>query len=226
MATHLDLEEQEQIDQLKHFWNTWGTLITAVLVVVFGALASWNGYQFWQKRQAQQAAGLEYAVTAALTAKDQVRVDQAFGELKDKYAGTTQASQTALLLAKTAADAGKFEDAQAVLTWVADKGADEGYKALAKLRLSTVLEQQKKYDEGMKVLEGAMPESFVGMQADRRGDLLAVQGKTQEAVTQYQSAYKALDKNLDYRHLVEFKLNALGAAPETVALVKTTSSEK
>ena len=24
MAKHLDLEEQEQIDALKHFWNTWG----------------------------------------------------------------------------------------------------------------------------------------------------------------------------------------------------------
>src|SRR5256885_5645964 len=28
MANHFDLEEQEQIEQLKHFWNTWGTLIT------------------------------------------------------------------------------------------------------------------------------------------------------------------------------------------------------
>ena len=51
-------------------------------------------------------------------------------------------------------------------------------------------------------------------------------GKQAEAVAQYQAAYKALDKDLDYRHLVEFKLNALGAAPETVALVKTTASEK
>ncbi|CAM4159795.1 tetratricopeptide repeat protein [Comamonas aquatilis] len=226
MATHLDLEEQEQIDQLKHFWNTWGTLITSVLLVVFAALAGWNGYQFWQKRQAVQASALEFAVTAALTAKDQTRLDLAFGELKDKYAGTTQAAQSALLVAKTAVDAGKLDDAQVALLWVAEKGADEGYKALAKLRLSAVLEQQKKYDEGLKALEAGMPESFAGLQADRRGDLLAAQGKAQEAVAQYQIAYKALDKNLDYRHLVEFKLNALGAAPEVVALVKTTPSEK
>ena len=64
------------------------------------------------------------------------------------------------------------------------------------------------------------------MQADRRGDLYAVQGKQAEAVSQYQAAYKALDKDLDYRHLVEFKLNALGAVPETATLVKTTPSEK
>lgn len=224
MANHFDLEEQEQIDQLKHFWNSWGTLITGVLVVIFLGLAGWNGWQYWQKRQAVQAAGLEFAVDQALTAKDQVRADQAFAELKDKFAGTAQASQTALLLAKAHVDAGKLDDAKAVLSWVAEKG-DEGSKALARLRLSSVLEQQKSFDEGLKALEATMPESFAGLQADRRGDLYAAQGKPQEAVTQYQAAYKALDKDLDYRHLVEFKLNALGAAPETVALVKTTPSE-
>ena len=225
MATHLDLEEQEQLDQLKHFWNSWGNLITGVLLVVFAGVAGWNGWQYWQKRQAVQAAGLEFVVDQALTAKDQTRADHAFAELKDKFSGTAQASQTGLLMAKASVDAGKLDDAKAVLSWVAEKG-DEGSKALARLRLSAVLEQQKNFDEGLKVLEAAMPESFAGLQADRRGDLYAALGKTQEAVTQYQAAYKALDKDLDYRHLVEFKLNALGAAPETAALVKTTASEK
>ena len=225
MATHLDLEEQEQLDQLKHFWNSWGNLITGVLLVVFAGVAGWNGWQYWQKRQAVQAAGLEFVVDQALTAKDQARADHAFAELKDKFSGTAQASQTGLLMAKASVDAGKLDEAKAVLSWVAEKG-DEGSKALARLRLSAVLEQQKNFDEGLKVLEAAMPESFAGLQADRRGDLYAALGKTQEAVTQYQAAYKALDKDLDYRHLVEFKLNALGAAPETAALVKTTASEK
>ena len=225
MASHLDLEEQEQLDQLKHFWNSWGTLITSVLLVVFVGIAGWNGWQYWQKRQAVQASGLEFAVDQALAAKDQTRVDQAFAELKEKYAGTAQASQTALLLAKAHVDAGKIDDAKAVLSWVMEKG-DEGAKALARIRLSAVLEQQKNFDEGLKVLDASVPEAFAGLQADRRGDLYAAQGKQQEAVAQYQAAYKALDKDLDYRHLVEFKLNALGAAAETAALVKTTPSEK
>ena len=225
MANHLDLEEQEQIEQLKHFWNSWGTLITAILVVVFAALAGWNGWQYWQKRQAVQASALEYAVDEALLAKDAGRADHAFAELKEKFAGTTQAAQTALQMAKASVEAGKLDDAKAQLSWVAEKG-DEGYKALARLRLSAVLEEQKNYDEGLKVLEASMPESFAGLQADRRGDLYAALGKQAEAIAQYQTAYKAMDKELDYRHLVEFKLNALGAAPEAATLVKTTSSEK
>ena len=50
MATHLDLEEQEQLDQIKHFWNKWGTPITGVAVIVMGGFAAWNGWQMWQQR--------------------------------------------------------------------------------------------------------------------------------------------------------------------------------
>ena len=223
MASQLDLQEQEQLDEIKHFWNQWGTLITAVLVVVFVAVAGWNGWQYWQKRQGAQAAALVAQVDAAEEAKDQARADQAFGDMKDKFAGTTQAAQSGLLMAKAAVDSGRLDDAKALLGWVADKG-DAGYKAIAKLRLAAVLEQQKDYDAGLKALEGSMPESFAAMVADRRGDLYAAQGKSTEAVAQYQTAYKQLDKNLNYRHLVEFKLNALGAKPDAVAKAATSTS--
>ena len=47
MAKHLDLEEQEQLDQLKHFWKQYGDMITWALIVVLGAFAAWNGCQYW-----------------------------------------------------------------------------------------------------------------------------------------------------------------------------------
>ncbi len=56
MANHLDLEEQEQLDQLKHFWKQYGNPITWLLIVVLGSVAGWNFYQYWQRSQASQAA--------------------------------------------------------------------------------------------------------------------------------------------------------------------------
>ena len=50
MAKHLDLEEQEQLAELKHFWKRYGNIISWLLIVVFGAVAAWNGYQYWQKQ--------------------------------------------------------------------------------------------------------------------------------------------------------------------------------
>jgi len=38
MANQLDLEEQEQLDQLKHFWSQYGNLITWLLIVVLGSV--------------------------------------------------------------------------------------------------------------------------------------------------------------------------------------------
>jgi predicted negative regulator of RcsB-dependent stress response len=52
MAKHLDLEEQEQLDQIKHFWDQYGNLITWVLIAAFGSLAAWNGWNYWQRDQA------------------------------------------------------------------------------------------------------------------------------------------------------------------------------
>ena len=46
MASHLDLEEQEQLAELKHFWKTYGNLISWVLIVVLGSYAAWNGWQY------------------------------------------------------------------------------------------------------------------------------------------------------------------------------------
>lgn len=220
MASHLDLEEQEQLDQIKHFWNKWGTPITGVLVVVLGGFAAWNGWQYWENRQAVQASALADAVEVAATAHDTARLDQAFGDLKAKYAGTVQAAQSALLVAQKHVDGGKLDEAKAALSWAAEKGADEGYQSLARLRLAAVLMEQKQFDEATKLLSGSFPAEFAGMAADRLGDVLQQQDKKAEAVAAYQKAHAALVAEPDYRRLVESKLNALGVAVPAAAVAK------
>ena len=210
MAQHFDLEEQEQLDQLKHFWSKWGTPITGALIVVFGSFAAWNGYQYWQARQSTQAAALADAVTQAVEGQQLDRIGQALTDLKSDYAGTQQAAQAGLLAAKAYADAGQWDQAKETLTWVADKGSDNGLQSLARLRLATVLIEQKQPDDALKQLSASFPAEFTAVAADRRGDAYAQQDKKTEAVAEYEKAYKAFDSQIDYRRLVEFKLNALG----------------
>lgn len=224
MANHFDLEEQEQLDQIKHFWNTWGTLISGVLIVVFGAIAAWNGYQYWQNRQASQAAALSDAMDSAVASADPARIEQVFGDLKSRYAGTAQTGQAGLLAAKALFDAGKLDAAKSVLQWLVQNASDDGYKALARLRLAGVLIDEKAYDEAMKQLSGSVPADFEAAFADRKGDVLALQGKKAEAVAEYQAAYKGFDERVDYRRLVEVKLNALGGAVPQQSVAVATSS--
>lgn len=224
MANHFDLEEQEQLDQIKHFWNTWGTLISSVLIVVFGAIAAWNGYQYWQNRQASQAAALADAMDSAVASADTARIEQVFSDMKSRYGGTVQAAQAGLLSAKALVDAGKLDSAKTELTWLAQNASDEGYKALARLRLAGVLIDEKAYDEAMKQLSGSVPAGFDAAFADRKGDVLALQGKKADATAEYQRAYKAFEDRVDYRRLVEVKLNALGASVPQQSVAVATSS--
>lgn len=226
MANHLDLEEQEQLDQLKHFWNTWGNLISGVLLVVVGALAAWNGYQFWQNRQATQSAALFDAVEVAANTGDMARLEQAFADIRSKYAGTAQAGQAGLLVAKVQVNKGDIDAAKAALTWVAENAGDEGYKALGRLRLSGLLMEQKSYDEALKQLAAPFPPEYSAVVADRKGDLLSLQGKKQEAVAEYSRAYKDFSESMEYRRLVEIKLNALGVQPQAVAMAGSTEVSK
>ncbi|NMM77847.1 hypothetical protein B2J86_16580 [Acidovorax sp. SRB_14] len=226
MANHLDLEEQEQLDQLKHFWSTWGTLISSVLVVVFGAVAAWNGYQFWQNRQASQAAALFDAVEVAVRAGDQPRLEQAFGDIREKYPRTMQAAQAGLLVAKVEAEKGQRDAAKAALEWVAASASDDGYKALARLRMASLLVEQKAYDEALQQLTNSFPAEFDAVKADRKADILVLQGKKQEAIAEYSRAYKSFGEASEYRRLVEVKLNALGIQPQAVASVAKAETAK
>jgi predicted negative regulator of RcsB-dependent stress response len=218
MAKHLDLEEQEQLDELKHFWKQYGDLITWVLIAVFGAIAAWNGYQYWQRKQAVQASSMYDEVERAVKAGDSARLDRSLADMKDRFGSTVYAEQAGLMVGKAQYEKGNVDAAKAALTWVAAHAADEGYKAIAKLRLSGLLLETKAYDEAMKLVAGTFPDDFAPLAADRRGDILMAQDKKTEAKAEYEKAYKGLDERAEYRRMVEVKLNALGIDPAAAGL--------
>lgn len=213
MANHLDLEEQEQLAELKHFWKRYGNVISWVLIAVFGAVAAWNGYQYWQRSQAAQAAVMYDEVERAAVAGDVAKLERALGDMKERFGRTAYAEQAALLAARIYHDKGNLDAAKGALAWVAGKATDDGYQAVARLRLSGMLLEAKAYDEALQQLAAPMPSDFNALAADRRGDILLAQGKKAEAKAQYEAAYKGLDERSDYRRIIEVKLNALGVDP-------------
>jgi predicted negative regulator of RcsB-dependent stress response len=217
MANQYDLEEQEQLDELKHFWREYGNLITWALIVVFGAIAAWNGWNYWQNQQAGQAAAMYDEVERAAQAGDTERIERAFSDMKERFGRTTYAQQAGLLAAAALEQKGKADAAKTALAWVADKASDEGYQAVARLRLASILMDSKAYDEAVKQLNAAFPREFEPLAADRRGDIYALQGKKAEAKAEYEKAYKGLEDRSDYRKLVEVKLGALGVDPARLA---------
>jgi predicted negative regulator of RcsB-dependent stress response len=214
MASHLDLEEQEQLDQIKHFWAKFGNLITWVLLIVLTAYAGWNGWQYWQRDQAAKAGGIYDELDRSAQAGDAERVTKVWADLQSRYPSTAFAEQGGLLAAKVQFDKGQADAARGTLEWVAANAKEDEYRALARLRLAGVHLEAKRFDEALKLVTSEVPESLTALAADRRGDILQAQAKPTEAVAAYQQAWKALGKEVDYRRLVEAKLVALGAAPQ------------
>ncbi len=214
MASHLDLEEQEQLDELKHFWKRWGDLIMWLLIAVLAGYAAWMTWQYWSNKQAAQSAALYDTVERAAQAGDMAMLERSVADIKDKFAATTYAQQAVLLAARVYQDKDRATDAKTQLKWVIDQASDEGYQALARLRLSALLIEDKAFDEARQYLSAKTSPAFEPLMADRLGDIDMLQGKSDEAVKLYQKAWKGLEPSAEYRRLVAVKLAALGADPE------------
>lgn len=216
MASQLDLQEQEQLDQLKAFWNRHGNLLTWVVTLALVALAAYNGWNWWQREQAAKAAALHAELERAVLAGEAERVAAAWGDLKARYPATAFAPQGALLAAKLWAEREQAEPAMAALQWVAETAPQVEYRAVARLRWAGLLLDQSKAQQALDVLEKARGAGFDALVEDRRGDALMALQKADQARDAYQAALKALPSDLDYRRIIEAKLMSLGVDPSTL----------
>ena len=226
MATPLDLQEQEQLDDLKAFWKKYGNLLTWALIGVLGAFAAWNGWNYWQREQGMKAGAMFDELDRASQAGDADKAARVFADLKSRYAATAFAQQGGLLLAKLQFDKGQSEAAGASLNWVAENASDDEMRTVARLRLAALQAEAKQFDEAIKTLAAATAPDFAALVADRRGDLLMLQGKKDEARSAYQAAYQAMDEKVDYRRLIEAKLTALGATPAVAPAAAASGAGK
>lgn len=213
MAQSLDLEEQEQLDQIKHFWKRYGNLITWTLTLVFASIAAWNAWNFWQHKQAVGASVLLDEIERSVMAKDPLRTDRALADLKAQFGSTAIAHQGSLLAAQGLWNAGEKDKAKLALEWAAAQDTDMGLQTVARLRLAGIALDTGAADEATRWLSAAVPPEFEGLVADRQGDAHLLAGRTAEAKQAYLKAHSLLGPETDYRRLVEVKLNALGVAP-------------
>ena len=211
-----DHEEQEQLDALKAWWKRYGNLITWLLIAVLSVFSVWKGWGIYQSRQAGQAAQLYDEVQKYVQDKDAAKVLRAVTDMQDKFSGTAYAQMASMLAAKSAFDANDSVSAKKQLQWVQEHGKTAEYQALAKVRLAGILLDEKSYDAAIKLLSGDFPAEMAVVVADRKGDVLAAQSKTDEARAAYQLALDSgTDKN-PARQLIQLKLDALGGSPEKV----------
>lgn len=226
MATqHLDLDEQEQLDQIKQFWSKYGNIITWVLIAVLVAYAGWVAYNTWQNKQAANASVIYEQVEKAAGTADVAVLKTALKDINANYAKTSYAHQANLLATKVFQEKALTDDAKLALQSVLDNSKDEAYIAMARLRLASILADQKNYDAALKTLDVKVPEAFEALVADRQGDIYQLQQQAAPAKAAYEKAYQKMPEGSVYRRIVEVKLRALGVEPPAIASTAASAAQ-
>ncbi len=207
----LDLQEQEQLDTLKVWWKDNGNWVLGVVLVVTVAMGGWRGWQYYQNKQTSEAATLYQQFVEQLASNDAKRVNDAAAAVMDKYAATPYASRAALIAAQVNESGKEPLRAKTQLQWVIEHASEDGLKSVARLRMASILLDEKDYAGALKLLDAKHAASFDALYADLKGDVLAAQGKPSDARAAYQLAFDKLDEKSGYRNLVQMKLDAFGA---------------
>jgi len=207
----LDLEEQEQVAELKAWWTQHGNRILAVVIAVAAAVVGRQGWRWYEHSQAAQASVLYDTLSKAAQAGDAKALRDAAGTLVESYPRTLYASMGALLAAKFYFERNDLKNAKAQLQWVIEHSPAEDFRDLARLRLAAVLVDEKAYDEALKLLDAPHAPAYDAQYAALKGDVLVAKNQLAEARAAYQAALeKAERRDSPFRESVRMRLEALG----------------
>ena len=200
-----NVEEQQELDNLKHFWHSGGKWCLAVIVAL--ALA-YLGYVLSKSHQAdrqKEAATLAYQFVEKSSAKDATAVAE-LKTLQEQYADSFGATEATMMAAAQAFDEKQYEQAEKHLLWVQTHHQDAFLQALTHQRLAVLKLQQQKYDDALKHVDVVVAEALQPMMLETKGDILVAKGDLAKAKEAYAQALKGLDEKTSPNYeLIKFK---------------------
>ncbi len=191
----LDLEEQEQVANLKAFWQDYGRWISiGVLIAIIGYGIYW-GYGWYRSNQSLKAAAIYEQLVQDLQKNNLPEVLAKSKNIQENYPKTAYAGMAGLMASNLAYSVADKDVAIQQLEWVASHAKSESFQALAKLRLVTILIDQKTPESFAKadnLLKDKIALGFEALQEERRGDLYWAQDKVDDAKKSYLQSWKIL----------------------------------
>ena len=151
MAEHLS--DQEQIENLKRWWQENGRQLLLMVVLVLGG---WFGWQQWQDVHQQKAADASLVFAeiidlvqaeniADLNSEQQERLTTLADSLRGEYSDSQYAQYATLALARLAVARNELDEAAGFLQEVINSASDRELAALTRARLARVRLAQKQY---------------------------------------------------------------------------------
>ncbi len=205
----LDLEEQEQVDELKALWKKYGAYITRGVIAFFVLYGLFQGWGYYQTKQSLSASEL-YQSIVVLDEKNTKDILEKSQKLIDDFSGTPYAGRAAILFAKASYLEGNKDKAKEKLDWASSHAKEPATESIALIQLGQILVEEKKYEDALKKVHDVENEGYLGLSNDLKGDILNAMGKKEEAKKAYQEALKRFGPKDPYAKFTQEKLESLG----------------
>ena len=198
----VDNTEEEQVEQIKKWWNSNGKQIIAGAVIGLAGIWGWNTYSDYQDKQSLNARSLYLSY-----ASDSNNLG-AYDKLTTDFSSSTYSDQAILLMAKYLFDAGSYTQALGVIKPLINNPSSVIANTAA-LRAASIHLQLGQHDQALLILEGQSEDGFSGLIYNLMGDIYLDLGNRSEAQKYYSLAINNVAENSNLSQLIQIKLDDL-----------------
>ena len=198
----VDNTEEEQVEQIKKWWNSNGKQIIAGAVIGLSGIWGWNTYSDYQDNQSLNARSLYLSY-----ASDSNNLG-AYDKLTTDFSSSTYSDQAILLMAKYLFDAGSYTQSLGVIKPLINNPSSVIANTAA-LRIASIHLQLGQHDQALSILDGQSEDGFSGLIYNLMGDIYLDLGNRTEAQKYYSLAIDNVTKNSNLTQLIQIKLDDL-----------------
>ena len=212
-----DLEQQEQMQNLKAFWKANGTWIISSLTLLFLIVGSINGWKLWNNYNKEKASKILTNLEKNIEGQNMDIALRLYKEISVDYPNTLQAGLAGLLIAKSLISDGQREKAASILDELTNNAE---VKWLAIVRLSNILLDLNRPGDVIKIIPEIIPDHWVGIVIDRRGDAFATLGDFESAKKDWLRALKSYSSNPSNQDVTRFISRKLATIDASIKELK------
>ena len=198
----VDNTEEEQVKQIKKWWNSNGKQIIAGAVIGLAGIWGWNTYSDYQDKQSLNARSLYLSY-----ASDSSNLG-AYDKLTTDFSSSSYSDQAILLMAKYLFDAGSYTQALGVIEPLINNPSSI-ISNTAALRASSIYLQLGQHDQALLILTEQSEDGFSGPIYNSIGDIYLDIGNRAEAQKYYTLAIDNVTENSNLTQLIQIKLDEL-----------------
>ncbi len=197
------INEQEQVDLLKHWWKEYGGWLLAGILVILIAMFAWRFFAHREQQVNQLAASNYQQLLGYMEENKPEEVTATANQLMNTYPKSIYGGLAGLLLAGEQMQNNQLAAAERTLNWVIAHSEDSATLTVAKIRLARVLLAQNNPQQALMILNGVENNLLSDMV---RGDSYAALHEYSQAQNQYQQALTGLNNSDPWYQVMQMKM--------------------